>query len=182
MQPGRPVRQVAPCVGILLWLALALGMPAAATAADEFAEYQLKAGYLYNFIAYTEWPQSVPSQLQVCVYGSDPFGVHLDALANRKVGERSLAIERLTSVEMADPCQVIFVSSEAISNIDRLQEAIGHRPVLLVADTPGAISSVTINMLEANGRVEFQINLEAARHHGLNLSFQLLKLAREVVQ
>lgn len=173
----------------LRWSALLLAltvfvMPAASNAADStrFDEYQLKAGYLYNFIAYTEWPASVPVELQVCVYGNDPFGEHLDAMALRKAGERSLSIERLISVDMVAPCNVIFVSREAISNIDRLREAIGRNPVLLVADSPGAINGVMINMVSANNRVEFQVNLKEAQQHGLNLSFQLLRLAREVVQ
>lgn len=183
MKPQRRSDRTPPGPVGLLLAALGSAVPAIASAADDnqFAEYQLKAAYLYNFITYTEWP-SPPAELLVCVYGRDPFGVHLDALNAKTAGTSSLAVSRLSTVDMVDPCHVVFVSREAISNLDRLQEAIGARPVLLVADTAGAAANVTINMVDDSGRVQFEINLNQARQHGLTLSYQLLRLAREVLQ
>lgn len=170
-------------LGVLL-AAVGLVIPAISPAADDnqFAEYQLKAAYLYNFISYTEWPSPAPEELLVCVYGRDPFGVHLDGLNAKTAGASTLAVARLSTADRVDPCHVVFVSREAISNLDRLQEAIGERPVLLMADSPGAAAKVTINMVDDNDRVQFEINLREAQQHGLTLSYQLLRLAREVLQ
>lgn len=155
----------------------------AASAADSagFTEYQLKAGYLYNFITYTEWPAAVGKELRLCVYGEDPFGAELDKLAGKMAGERSLAIARLNSVEATAACQVIYVSTTVVGNLDRLLAAIQTNPVLVVADSPGAArAGAAINMVTESAKVGFEINLPAAKHQGLNLSYRLLRLAREV--
>jgi hypothetical protein len=154
--------------------------------ADEstgYEEYQLKAGYLYNFITFTEWPASLPGTLTLCIYGQDPFGSALDSLQNKSVGTRTLAIKRLTSVDEVNGCQVIFVSMEAMSNLVRLQHSIQSQPVLLIADNPGAAAAgIAINLVTDGDKISFEINLKAAKQQGLNLSYRLLRLAREVLK
>jgi hypothetical protein len=148
---------------------------------DSFAEYELKAGYIYNFITFTEWPEAVPSVITLCVYGQDPFGASLDNLQGKKVGQRSLAVSRINSVDQVSVCQAVFVSMEAISNLARLEQVIAETPVLLIADSPGAaLAGVAINLVNEGDKVSFEINLKSAQKHGLNLSYRLLQLAREV--
>jgi hypothetical protein len=148
---------------------------------DSFAEYELKAGYIYNFITFTEWPESVPAELNLCVYGQDPFGTSLDNLQSKPVGQRSLVVSRINSVDQVNECDAVFVSMEAISNLGRLQQAIATTPVLLIADSPGAaLAGVAINLVNEGNKVSFEINLKAAQKQGLNLSYRLLRLAREV--
>ena len=160
-----------------------LAILASAAVSAQFAEYQLKAGYLYNFATYTQWPDSVGEELTLCVYGQDRFGESLERLAGRSVGARTLRVQRIASVALVTSCQIVFVSSEAVSNLVRLEEAIKGEAVLLIADSPGAAAAgVTINMLTADGRIGFEINLRHAQQHRLNLSAQLLRLAQEVLR
>ena len=159
------------------WL---LAMPAAGQA---FTEYQLKAGVLYNFIAFTTWPEAPPAVLNVCIYGPDPFGQDIDALHGRKVASGSLAIRRVSNVELLANCQVVFIGQAAIGNLPRVLEYLGNWPVLTVADTPGSTArGIMLNMEMTNERIRFQANLVEARSRGLNLSSKLLRLATEVKQ
>jgi signal transduction histidine kinase len=106
-------------------------------AGQGFTEYQLKAGVLYNFIAFTTWPEAASPVLNVCIYGPDPFGREIDALQGRKIGSSSLAIRRASNVEALAACHVVFIGQAAIGNLPRVLEHLGNRPVLTVADTPG---------------------------------------------
>src|SRR5690606_23153749 len=76
-------RRLAGVVATCLCL-LFCAQPRAADA--ELAEYQVKAAYLYNFITLTEWPAAIGANLPLCVYGPDPFGDDIDALAGKNVG------------------------------------------------------------------------------------------------
>jgi hypothetical protein len=148
----------------------------------ELAEYQVKAAYLYNFITLTEWPESMGADLRLCVYGPDPFGADLDALQGKSVGGRTLRVTRVTTVELLDSCQVVFLAREVMSNLPRILDELQGNTTLTIADSPGAVrEGVAINMLNEADRISFEVNLPAVHGQGLNLSFQLLRLASEVL-
>jgi hypothetical protein len=151
--------------------------------AQETPEYRLKAAFLYNFALFTEWPADVAGPLTLCVVGTDPFGAELDGLQGKVVGARSLAVQRKGGGQSVADCQLVFVPAPAIGGLPRLLEQIKGRPVLVVADSPGALQQgAALNMAVANNRVTFEANLRAARAAGLTLSSRLLRLATEVIQ
>jgi hypothetical protein len=167
----------------LLLLALCSWLLAMPAAGQGFTEYQLKAGVLYNFIAFTTWPEAASPVLNVCIYGPDPFGREIDALQGRKLGSGSLAILRASNVEALAACHVVFIGQAAIGNLPRVLEHLANRPVLTVADTPGGtVRGIVLNMEMTQGRLSFRANLAEARARGLSLSSKLLRLASEVVQ
>jgi YfiR/HmsC-like len=163
-------------------VALALLWPQPARA-QELPEYRLKAAFLYNFVQFTEWPADTPQVLTLCVVGTDPFDKDLDALAGRPVGSRNLAIKRRAAGSDLAGCQVVFFSPSTAADLARLLAPLKSRPVLTVADSPGALrQGVALNMAVVGERISFEANLLAARAAGLNLSSRLLRLATEVVQ
>jgi hypothetical protein len=120
--------------------------------------------------------------LRLCVYGPDPFGAEVDVLAGKSVGGRTLVVARVTSVELLDSCQVVFLTRDVISNLPRILDQLRDSTTLLVADSPGAArDGVGINMRNDADRVVFEVNLDAVHEQGLNLSFRLLQLAVEVL-
>jgi hypothetical protein len=149
--------------------------------ADNPEEYRLKAAILFNFVAFTEWPAGMGSTLNLCVYGQDPFGEDLDRLQGRQASGRTLAVRRAGSVDGLGDCQVVFVARPAIGNLPRVLDRLSNRPVLTVADSPGAArEGVMLNMVTMQNKVTFEANVSAARAHGLSLSSRLLRLATEV--
>jgi hypothetical protein len=152
-------------------------------AAAQLPEYQLKAAFLYNFAQFTEWPVSVGKQLNLCIYGGDPFGADLDDLAGKPVGGRSLVVQRRVSAQMLPDCHVLYVSRAAIGELAPIRQQLAGRPVLIVTDSPAATrAGSTINMTVAQNRVTFEANRKLARESGLDLSSRLLRLATEVIQ
>ena len=166
-------------------LLLAAGMLIAAgqALAQATPEYRAKAGFLYNFIAFTEWPAKVGSPLSLCVYGADPFGDELNALQGKSVNGRSLAIRSVGTPDQVKGCQVVFVAGSAIDSLPRILDALQGEPVLTVADSAGALDSgVGINMRVRQSKIAFEVNLVATRRAQLNVSSKLLRLASEVRQ
>ena len=166
-----------------VWLLSLAGLLLFATGArcEELPEYRLKAAFVYNFIAYTEWPAETGSTLNVCIDGTDPFGAEIDGLEGKVAAGRKIAVHRKTTSEALRDCQVVFVSASAIDGLPRVLESLRRRPVLTVADSAGAMRrGVTLNMNMMQGKVTFEANLQAARDAGLDLSSKLLRLATEV--
>ena len=54
---------------------------------EPVSEFQVKAAFLYNFAKFVEWPPEISgrsSLLQICVFGPNPFGDELRAIAQDK--------------------------------------------------------------------------------------------------
>ena len=166
-------------------LALALGLAVFSAQAwgQATTEYRVKAGFLYNFVSFTEWPPMVGNTLSVCVHGADPFGDELDALQGKAVGPRTIVLRRTVSLDQLRSCHVVFVSESAIGNLPRILASVQGEPVLTIADSPGALDAgVGINMELRQGKIAFEVNLPATRSAQLNLSSKLLRLASRVRQ
>jgi hypothetical protein len=151
--------------------------------AEASVEYRLKAAFLYNFISFTEWPAGLGGTLNLCVYGADSFDEELDKLQGKNVAGRNVAVRRTNSLDPLTNCQIVFITQSTIGNLPRVLDSLKGKPVLTVADTPGAArDGVALNMVAEQNKVIFEANLGAARSHGLGLSSKLLRLAREVYQ
>ncbi len=173
------VRRRAPSA---LCFLLCLGWAQAAYS-QPLTEYRLKAAFLYNFALFTDWPAGTGSSLNLCVYGADPFGKDLDALQDKPVGERLLAVKRTPAGGSLADCQMVFIATSAIADLPQVLGELHGRVTLTVADSPDAARrGVALNMSVAQNKVSFEANLSAARGMGLNLSSKLLHLATQVIQ
>jgi YfiR/HmsC-like len=151
--------------------------------AEDLPEYRLKAAFVFNFVAFTEWPAETGGTLNVCVYGADPFGKEIDGLQGKAAAERTIAVQRKAGSESLRDCQAVFIAASAIDHLPRVLDALRGRPVLTIADSPGAMrQGVALNMVVVQNRVAFEVNLQSARSAGLNFSSKLLRLAAEVQQ
>lgn len=151
--------------------------------ADVQDEYRVKAAFIYNFIAFTQWPDSSRESINTCIYGEDDFGHEIDALQRRMVNNRSITILRITQYGELNNCQVLFISQSQIANMTEILTYLQEAPVLTIADSADAAAKgIMINMHLERSRVKFEINLRSARKAGLNISSRLLQLATRVHQ
>lgn len=174
------LRRLARAGALLLALGLASALP---SLASEITEYRLKAAFLFNFAGFTEWPVEVGSTLNLCIYGTDPFGAEIDPLQGRVVAARAIAVHRRATLEALKGCQIVYVAPSAAGQLPRVAETLREQPALIVADTAGALRrGAMLNMNLQGERVTFEANLVAARTAKLGLSSRLLRLATEVIQ
>jgi YfiR/HmsC-like len=156
---------------------------APAASSQQLSEYQLKAAFLYNFAAFTEWPAQVGSELDLCVYGRDPFGTEIDGLNGKSVGQRKLVVQRKTGFGALKGCQIVFLPAAEMDQLPRLLDSLRGLPVLTITESRGgARQGAALNMNLVQGKVTFEANLVAARAAGLNFSSRMLSLATEAIQ
>ncbi len=167
----------------LIALLLGLILSTQLFAADQFNEYQVKAAFLYNFIAFTQWPESIDQTKNLCIYGEDYFGQEIDKLQAKSVENKNIKILRLTSLEKSKECQVLFISKSVINHLPTVLASVQGEPVLTIADSPQAATrGVMINMFLTQNKISFEVNLESARGVRLDISSKLLRLATKVYQ
>lgn len=163
-------------------LALSLGLQPAARAelSGRDLEYQVKAALLLNFAKFVDWPPPSTPYFIVGVLGGDPFNFSLDQVMREKaVNGRPIMIRRVTQTEDATFCDLLFVSASERKRVAQVLAAVAHRPVLTVSDLSGfTAGGGIIQFYEEDGRIRFEVNLEAAQHAGLRIHAQLLRLAK----
>jgi len=164
-----------------VWALLALS--ARAQIVDE---YQVKAAFIYNFAKFVEWPphafKSAADPIVVCVLGQNPFGNMLDAAVSGKAVEgRTFLVRQLSGEQSSAGCQILFVSSSERKHLHAILGEIKTGGVLTVGETDTfASEGGVINFKIEDGRVRFQVNVDAAEQARLRISAKLLSLAQIV--
>ena len=164
----------------LLLLAMAQAVLPTRAATAVASEYEIKAAFVYNFTRFVQWPQSRASgPLDICVMGRDPFGSAIDeAVENKRVGGREVTVKRLSEIEKARACEVLFIASSEDEEVERIVETLAGAPVLTVGDSEDfAERGGMINLTKQGSHVRFEINVDALERAGLRASSQLLRLA-----
>ena len=158
--------------------------------ASDSSEYLIKAGFIYNFAKFVEWPSTAfaepDSPIVIGVLGTDPFGDIINhVVEGKKIGARGFVIRRFKwSKELKDykdfkECRILFVSSSEKLHFEEIVEAVKGLPTLPVGETPGfAERGGMIRLMLEDNRVRFEVNVDAAHDGNLNISSRLLTLAR----
>ena len=148
------------------------------TALAQNNEVELKAAFIFTLTRYVEWsverlPEGGP--LQVCFSGSaSSLSNAILPLAGRAVRGHSLEISTGVTGAAQKACHVLVnpplpVKPPAVPGQLTLSEHAG-----------AANDGCHIELFFDKNRVSFDVNLTAARDAGLQLSAQLLKVARQV--
>ena len=151
----------------------------------EFSEYEVKAGFMYNFPKFIEWPGDTFSDankpITLCVVGTDPFGKALGAIDNKTVQNRRLEIKYTARSKDLKMCSILFISGSEKESLPQILEILKGTATLTIGDTRGyAQQGVMINFVMEQNKVGFEINTESARRAKLTISSKLLKLAKTI--
>jgi YfiR/HmsC-like len=142
-------------------------------------EYDIKAAFLLNFARFVEWPNT-GNFLGICVLGKDPFGKALDDVVDKQsAAGRPIVVRRVVLLEEARQCQILFISSSESYRLPEILTAFDKSQVLTVSEIDGfAAKGGIIGFFNGEKRVGFELNRDAASRARLNISSQLLRVAR----
>ena len=183
MRLGR--RRVAAAGMLIAALLLGYGSGSGHAESSASLEYKVKGAFLLNFARFTKWPAEVfaaaNSPLTVGIVGDAPFGSAIDELvAGESIGERPIVVKRMKPTDDLSQCQVLFIPRSV--NAGELLKRLGGTGVLTVGESDGFLETGgVIQFVVEQNRVRFEVNNGAAHRARLELSSQLLKLAKMVM-
>ena len=163
-----------------------LGSVIAAGAQAQLDEYQVKAAFLYNFAKFVDWPPQVfkhaADPIIVCIVGDTPIYTQLEsATIGKTAGSRSFAVRKVSDAEHAGGCHILFIGLADRKRIPAILGSIRKSGVLTVGETPEFIpDGGVVNFKLEDGKIRFEINLQAAEQAQLQISSKLLSLAEIV--
>lgn len=157
---------------------LLLGSVLTAAQAQPQAEsaQRLKALVIQKALLFVDWPPAslaAGQPLQLCLLENTALAQELLALDGYSLNNHPLQVRPLRDRSLAG-CHAALVGAG--------QDWSQAPPAtLLIAEAPGMLQrGAMLNLLVEDGRVVFDIELDAARRAGLAISTKLLRLARFV--
>lgn len=145
-------------------------------------EAQVKAAFLPKLANFVEWPETAfatsNSPIVIAILGNDPFGPRFDEdLKSIQIHGRPVQVVRCSVLPTNEVCHLVFVGPGS-TRLGDLCNDIGGRPILTVGDAAGfAHSGGMINFTKREGKLRFEINIDAVQAAGLKVSSRLLQVS-----
>jgi hypothetical protein len=147
--------------------------------------YKSYSIYVYNFIKYIEWPSSSKSSgtFSIGVIGDSPVYKELQQLAaSKKANGQTILVKKFASIEEADYCEILYISSSKSNLLKKALEKTANLPTLVVAEREGlARRGAGINFVTLDDDVlKFEVNKKVIEDHSLKIPKILLTLGLSV--
>ena len=174
--------------GFLAILLSLIPLVCAAQGQERFAEYRIKAAYLYKFCDYVEWPEgefdSSDSPLVIGVMGADHMAADLqEIIKDRTVNGRPVTVRALRLGDSLQGVHVLFIARSEGSEMESILAGARLQSILTVTETEGfPPEGSVINFVMIGDRIRFDVALESARKSNLKISSRLLAVARNVTE
>lgn len=169
------------CQTLLLLFSLLLPTPQSAHAAGAVTEYEVKAGFLFNFFNFITLPAGAvaPHPLLLVVLDTGPIGATIaEALADETVQGHPLRVLRSQNPDDALKADMLFVPATYPGKPAAILSALSGHPVITVGESPDFLGAGgIINFVRHDSKIRLEINPQAAHRAGLKISSQLLRLA-----
>src|SRR5579885_2915421 len=103
-------------------------------------EYQIKAAYLYNFAKFVDWPQESftdgQSPLVIGVFGQNPFGRELEAIAKaHQINGRSIVVKTITTARDVAGVHLLFLGRAEDDHVAEILAALEGTSILTVGES-----------------------------------------------
>jgi hypothetical protein len=116
--------------------------------------------------------------------GKDPFGETLDStLQGGTIGGKKIAAQRISNLQQAQPCSILFVSTSEESRLPAILKDASRLSLLTVSEIRHfAELGGIIELVKQQDKIRFEVNLAAAQQSHLTLSSELLKVAVRILR
>jgi hypothetical protein len=177
-------RQISPL--LMLFLMLASAGTSFAGDPRTLSEYQIKAGFFFNFTRFVEWPETAfvtaTSPIIACVAGETPLtDLVIDVTAGKVVNGRAVSIRRVKASDDLRRCNLLFISAAEEHRTAEILAGLKRASTLTVGETPGfPQAGGMINFSIQENKVKLELNLDATTGAGLKVNSKLIAVSRLV--
>lgn len=143
------------------------------------AKYQ--SVFIYNFCKYIQWPSGFnEGEFVIGTLGSGELNYTLEKMAEMKkeINGQPIRIEHFNTIKEYKNCHIIFLAEAHNDQFEELYKKIGTKPTILITESEGyGEKGATINFVELEGKIKFELNEKEANKKRLKIASQLKALA-----
>ena len=149
-------------------------------------EDRVKAGYLFNFARFVDWPaESWPradGTILICSIGDDRLAEVLkQVVVGKQANGRRIETRRISSSQEGRSCHILLIGFRNQQRVLEMLRGLQVARVLTVGQVDGFTDlGGMINLVRTERTVELEVNPKAAEAAGLKISSRLLAVSRVV--
>jgi hypothetical protein len=169
---------------------LAVLWPSLAEAETESERIErVKAAFVLNIARFVSWPDEAQDpqhgRLLLCLYRGNSLGAAVETIEGKTVNGRALRTSLVDSLAHSRTCNILLIGASEMQRFEEESRHTPDRPLLTIGDLTDAAPSpphrqALVTLVRNGARIGFEINLAKARRAGLQMSSNLLKLAKIV--
>lgn len=148
-------------------------------------EYQVKAGFIFNFLTFVSWPGEIISNSGSWKIGvmADPAVIRLirKTLTGKSVDGRPVEITRFQPEMESEGYHVIFITDNFTNSYAEFAAKLAESPVLVIGENKDfARNHGIIGFVKKKENLRLEINPARAKRAGLVISGKLASLSELV--
>ncbi len=143
--------------------------------------------FIYHFASrHVKWPTSAfprkTSPFVIGVLGDDPMAKPLmEACRGRKSGEHPIQVRTLDGVDDAALCHILYLPEKRAELLREVLDVCEGLPILIVGSSEAIVKrGAHVGFMIEKSKVRFAIDPIGPKEAGLDISSELLKLARVI--
>lgn len=168
------------CIYACIFLVCCSAIPMS-NALEPNNESTIKALFIYNFTKQIEWPEESfsKSQFTICVLDDREIADRLiEIVKGRKYFEKSFEVKNIKNINESIGSQLLFIPDSKGKKIEKELSDLPKNGLLIITEEKAMSSHYSsINLVEKNSQVRFEINHPLTKKQNLKVSNNLLKLA-----
>ncbi|MBF0102072.1 MAG: YfiR family protein [Desulfobacterales bacterium] len=146
----------------------------------DLLESDVKANFIFYFSKFVNWPKNklnpALKYIDLCVHDADSFAPHFSSLKQKTVQKYEL---RLLPFSDTHTCHLLYINTSDEVQIKALLKIIDKQPVLTIGESENFCElGGMIRFYKQNNKIRFEINMNAAMQANIEISSQLLKIAK----
>ncbi len=143
----------------------------------------LKTAFVFNFIKFIDWPApaSEDEVFHLCLNGvTDELEKHLLLLNGNRAGHQEISVTMIQEDAHFNHCEMVFIGQSI--DVAWIVDSLKYKPVVTVSDQSNFVEQWgMLELVEQNNRLNYKVNLDAARLADVHIKAPLLKLAQKVI-
>lgn len=146
---------------------------------------RLKAGFIYNFFNYVQWPGAAKGTFVVGLVGPISQGAVIKAMVDGKRvrAAQILSVISLSGVADLTRMDLIFVAATSPDKEKEIITAASNLPILLVGESKSFVEQGGhLAIVRQGNKMSLLVNLRQAKSQGFVVSSKLLRLASYIIQ
>lgn len=144
---------------------------------------QLHAVFINSFIKYINWPDKYSAgDFKIAVVGNSTIIPHLNKLADvKKVDGRTIVVNSYQSLDQIKNAHILYLPENYSSVLEEALKKFRKTSTMIITEKEGlGTKGSNINFITRNGRLAFEMNIEAMERSKLKVATELSRLAIEI--
>ena len=140
------------------------------------------AAAIFKFIKFVEWESNSAVSEESFYMCLQQYDSAFEPFIKRKIHGKTIKLLLLNAEKQAENCDALYLNT-AQNNHEEILKSYKNKSVLTISEQPGFSSQGGVMELgNHNNRLTFIINQRVAKANNLNIGFQLLSLAKNVIE